>query len=404
MMPKNGGILEGQIEKYYGDAVRLRHQLHRFPELGHQEIKTTEEIRQYLKNIGIEILEYSLKTGLVAIIKGDHSGSTLAIREDIDALPILENTGLPFSSENLGISHACGHDIHTAILLLTASVLNEIRHDIHGTILLIFQPAEENCDGAAEMLEAGVLKNHPADQLVGLHCGPSVPLGMAGIISGMNNASCDVVEIEITGRGGHGAHPADCVDPIMAAAFLLTQIQTLISRETDPTQSAVLTFGQILGGTAPNIIPDRAVLKGTLRTLDSKLRKRLLQAIERMAKGCCSAMGTECLVRFDKGIPPLVNDPELTEKFLDSAKKSLGEQGVVFLSSPSMGSDDFSCLLEQCKGKGGQYLIGTREDRVPQTKMGLHQAETIFSDETIRFGASLLCQYAVDTLVENTRV
>lgn len=386
------------LEQYYGEIVRLRHELHRFPELGHQEEKTTETIRRYLQQAGVEILEYSLKTGVVARVLGRVPGETLAIREDIDALPIEENTKSTFASERSGISHACGHDVHTAALLLTARVLNEVKDRLCGTLLLIFQPAEETCDGAAEMLAAGVLKKHPADQLIGLHCSPSVPLGKTGVISGINNAGCDVVRIEIKGKGGHGAHPEDCIDPIIAAGVLLTQMQTLISREISPCESAVLTFGQIAAGTAPNIIPECAELYGTLRTLNPEIRARLKAAVPRMADGCCKSMRASCLVEFERGMPPLINDPELSDRFAAASEKILGKNSVVRLSVPSMGSDDFSCLLEQCKNRGGQFLIGTRDQQKPETGIGLHSGANVFPDEAIGYGAAVLCQYSMDTL------
>lgn len=378
--------------------MRLRHELHRFPELGHQEVKTTETIRSYLQEAGVEILDYPLKTGVVARILGRAPGETLAIREDIDALPIKEDTNSTFASECSGISHACGHDIHTAALLLTARVLNEVKDRLCGTLLFIFQPAEETCDGAVEMLAAGVMKKHSADQLIGIHCSPSIPLGKTGVISGINNAGCDVVKIEIKGKGGHGAHPEDCIDPIITAGVLLTQMQTLISREISPCESAVLTFGQISAGTAPNIIPERAELYGTLRTLNPETRARLKTAVPRMADACCKSMRASCLVAFEKGMPPLINDPELTEHFAAASEKILGKNSVVRLLVPSMGSDDFSCLLEQCKNRGGQFLIGTRDLQKPETGMGLHKGANVFPDEAIGYGAAVLCQYVLDTL------
>lgn len=391
-------MIKQLLEQYYGDVVRLRHELHRFPELGHREEKTTEIIRNYLRESGVEILDYPLKTGVVARIPGGAPGETLAIREDIDALPIEENTESTFASERSGISHACGHDIHTAALLLTARVLSEVKNRLCGTLLFIFQPAEETCDGAAKMLAAGVLKQHLADQLIGLHCSPAIPLGKTGVISGINNAGCDVVRIEIKGRAGHGAHPEECIDPIIAAGVLLTQMQTLISREISPCESAVLTFGQIAAGTAPNIIPEHAELYGTLRTLNPEIRDRLKEAIPRMADGCCKSMRASCRVVFEKGMPPLVNDPKLSERFAASSCNCLGKDSVVRLSVPSMGSDDFSCLLEQCKNRGGQFLIGTHDLQRPETGIGLHNGANVFPDEAIGYGAAVLCQYALDTL------
>lgn len=390
------GTVERMMEEYLSEAVMLRHDLHRFPELGHQEFRTTEKIRDILEKHGVEILEYSLKTGVVARIRGAHKGIRIALREDIDALPIQEETDLPFQSKIPGISHACGHDIHAAILLLTGLVLNKIKNEVRGEVILIFQPAEELCDGAAEMLAAGVLKNHCADQLLGLHCSPSIQLGKVGIKEGSNNASCDLVHIEIKGKGGHGAHPEECVDPIIAASFLLIQMQQLISRETNPLESAVLTFGQIEAGTAPNIIPDRVLLHGTLRTLRAETRQKLMEAITRMVNGACISMRTDCSLSFDKGMPPLVNHPDIAGRFFKAVMQSLGSDAAVRLTEPSMGSDDFSCLLSECGNYGGQFLIGTGDEEIPATQSGLHNSHTIFSDEAIYYGARVLIQYILN--------
>lgn len=386
------------VNQYYEEALKIRHELHRFPELSHKEYKTTALIRSCLTDYGVEVLDYPIKTGVIARIHGDFPGPVIALREDIDALPISEETGLPFTSEITGVSHACGHDVHTAVLLLVSRVLAEVRNKLYGSVLLVFQPAEETCDGAVDMLTAGVLKTHAADVIVGLHCSPSIPLGKVGIISGMNNASCDVVQINITGKGGHGAHPETCVDPIMTAAILLAQLQVLISREIEPQKAAVLTFGQIKAGEAPNIIPDSVILRGTLRTLDSGVRKHMLEAIPRMASGCCQAMRAQCEVIFENGMPPLINAPEITEQFIAASENSLGKASVCRIENPSVGSDDFSCLLEQCENKGGQFLIGTYDRTVPETGIGLHSSKNIFPDAAIRHGAAVLCRYVMETL------
>lgn len=388
--------VEHILEEYYHTAVEFRHELHRFPELGHQEFKTTEEIRCIFEKNGVEILNYPIKTGVVARIKGEHPGIAIALREDIDALPIQEETSLSFKSQIPGISHACGHDLHTALLLLTGLVLNKRKKELHGEIILIFQPAEEICDGAVKMLAAGVLEKHVANQLIGLHCSPVIGLGKVGVITGVNNASCDLVHIEVSGKGGHGAHPEECVDPVIVAAVLLLQLQTLISRETSPFQSAVITFGQIMAGTAPNVIPENVFLHGTMRTLNENVRSELMEAIPRMAQGCCESMRANCQVSFEKGMPPLVNHSDVAEKFTKAALQSLGEDAVVRLTKPSMGSDDFSCLLEKCKNYGGQFLIGTRDEKSPETKGGLHNGHTVFPDETIRYGAQVLIQYILN--------
>ncbi len=386
-------------DKDYQEVVQIRHEIHQNPELGHTEVQTTKVIRDYLEKIGVEILPYPLKTGVAAIIRGNKPGKCLAIREDIDALPILEETGLPYASKKKGISHACGHDVHTTLLLLTAKKLNDQKMRLNGSVLFLFQPAEETFDGAVEMMESGVLKDFCPNEIIGLHCAPAIPLGKFGVISGYNNASCDVLSICIHGKGGHGAHPEDCVDPIMAAAMLITQIQTLISRELSPQEAAVLTFGEMKAGTAPNIIPSEAVIKGTLRALNPAIRNYLLDAIPRLCTECCRAMRAEAAVVFEKGMPPLVNDCETAERLTKTLEECYGNDTVIRLKTPSMGSDDFSCMLEACNGRGGQFLLGTNDGKNQQTGMGLHKAENIFPDEAIAVGASALTEYAKRYLV-----
>ncbi|WP_102050547.1 M20 metallopeptidase family protein [Pygmaiobacter massiliensis] len=376
--------IQEQIDQDLPYLYEIRHKLHQNPELGHCEIATSELIRQELKSYGVEILEYGLTTGVVGIIRGQLSGECIALRADIDALPIQEQTALPFASRKNGISHACGHDIHTTALLGCAKTLSGRRDKLHGSILLIFQCAEETCDGAATMLEQGVLSTVKAEALIGLHCAPALPVGKIGVLAGTSNASCDTITIEVKGKGGHGAHPYLCVDPITVSAYLLTQLQTIVSRENRPTQPAVLTFGQINGGTAPNIIPDMVTLKGTLRTFDESVRQHHLAAIKRLSANCCEAMRASCEIKAEKGMPPLINTPDICEAICREVEPILGKTSIIRDLQPSMGSDDFSCLQQACGGVGVQFLVGTQIKEMPETGLGLHVAENIFPDEAIK--------------------
>lgn len=254
-----------QIEMagWYPEFQALRHQLHREPERSLQEYKTTQLIRELLAGWGAEVEEHpGLETGLTALIRGAHPGPTVALREDIDALPMGENTGLPFSSCREGLCHACGHDIHTAALLWAAKALCALRDRLHGSVKLIFQCAEEVGAGAEQMLALGALAPECPEAVVGFHCDPKLPWDTVGLRYGPSNASFDILTWHITGRGGHGAYPQQCVDPVMVSGYLLTQLQTVISRVNSPTHPAVLTIGEIHGGTAPNIIPDRVTMRG----------------------------------------------------------------------------------------------------------------------------------------------
>ena len=384
--------------EYYEEARRLRHIIHSRPELGHREYETTKLIVETLRGYGVEIVECGLNTGALALIKGGRPGGLLALREDIDALPIEEKTGLPFASQIPGICHACGHDIHTAALLICARILSEMREQLCGGVLLVFQCSEETGDGAAEILAHGIFDRYRPDALLGLHCAPALPVGTIGICEGAANASSDTISVQVVGKGGHGAHPEDCVDPLTIGAGLLMQLQTIISRHNKATDPAVLTFGEIHGGTAPNIIPSTLDMRGTLRTFDNEVRRRHLETLRAMCEGFCRAAGGDCRVSVSRSMPPLVNSPDICRMLRESAAKALGEENVRTDIAPSMGSDDFSCLLEACGNRGAQFLLGTAQSDVPQSAVGLHAAENIFPDEALTPAAAVLAQFAADFL------
>ena len=393
----------------YSEIQAVRHQLHRFPELGHREVETTRLIRACLEEYGAEVLDYGFPTGLAARIRGGHPGKLLALREDIDALPILENTGLPFASQTPGVCHACGHDVHTAALLGCAKLLARRREELWGDVLLIFQCGEETFDGAAAMLSQGLFRDGTPHAVVGFHCAPDLPLGTISIREGIANASCDSIRLEVTGKGGHGAHPELCVDPVVElcvdpvvlSAGLLMQLQTLVSRNNNPADPVVLTFGEIHGGTAPNIIPNTVTLRGTLRTLDNDVRRRHLEAIAQIGEDFCRTFGGSCTAAVELGVPPLVNDPESCRLLHRAADRVLGPDCVETGRAPSMGSDDFSCLLEECGNRGVQFQLGTAQEGLPQSGLGLHVAENIFPDEALLPGIALLTQFALDDLSPN---
>ena len=239
------------LEDWYEEQVEVRHMLHRNPELPYEERETTRFLKQQLKDWGIQVEDLpGLETGVSAVIEGAHPGPMLVLREDIDALPILENTGLDFASQKPGVCHACGHDVHTAALLYAARTLQQLREELHGSVKLIFQCAEEVGSGAYKMLEAGALKGCQPQAVVGFHCAPLLELGKIGVRRGPSNASFDIFTWTITGRGGHGAYPQRCVDPVVVSAHLITQLQTVVSRFNNPTHPAVLTVGEIQIGRA----------------------------------------------------------------------------------------------------------------------------------------------------------
>lgn len=387
------------LEDWYEEQVEVRHMLHRNPELPYEERETTRFLRQQLNAWGIQVEDLpGLETGVSAVIEGAHPGPMLVLREDIDALPILENTGLDFASQKSGVCHACGHDVHTAALLYAARALQQLREELHGSVKLIFQCAEEVGSGAYKMLEAGALKDCQPQAVVGFHCAPLLEMGKIGVRRGPSNASFDIFTWTITGRGGHGAYPQRCVDPVVVSAHLITQLQTVVSRFNNPTHPAVLTVGEIHGGTAPNIIPDQVTMRGAMRAFDEELRQEMLEQIRQITRDCCAALGAKGEVSRDVGIPSIISDPEIADGVARAVEESLGQEHLHWVPEASMGSDDFSVWMEACGGRGVQFQVGTHDPACPNSGLGIHVAENIFPDEALRYAAPVLVQFAVDYL------
>lgn len=390
---------KGWLENWYEEQVEVRHWLHRNPELPYEEQETTRFLKEQLTAWGIQVEELpGLETGVSAVIEGARPGPMLVLREDIDALPIQENTGLDFASQRSGVCHACGHDVHTAALLYAARALNALRGELHGSVKLIFQCAEEVGSGAYKMLEAGALKDCQPQAVVGFHCAPLLELGKIGVRRGPSNASFDIFTWTITGRGGHGAYPQRCVDPVVVSAHLITQLQTVVSRFNNPTHPAVLTVGEIHGGTAPNIIPDQVTMRGAMRAFDEGLRQEMLKQIGQITRDCCAALGAKGEVTRDVGIPSIISDPEIADGVARAVEESLGQEHLHWVPEPSMGSDDFSVWMEPCGGRGVQFQVGTHDPACPNSGLGIHVAENIFPDEALRYAAPVLVQFAVDYL------
>lgn len=391
--------LNQRIALYTDHAIELRRQLHRSPELSLHEVNTTALIRRELEAYGIPILDSGLETGLIAEIRGTRPGlgRTAAVRADIDALPVQEETGEEFSSQIPGVSHSCGHDLHVAALLLAARVLNEKKEEFCGTVRLLFQPAEETGHGAKMMLEHGAMAHPKPDMVLGIHTWPDTPAGMIGVRPGASHASSDTITIRVKGKGGHGAHPYRCVDPIAASAYLLTQLQTIVSRELPMVEGGVLTFGVIRGGTAPNVIPGEVELQGTLRTFSAQWREQMIQSIHRIAQSCCQAMRAEAEVTVTEGMPLLFNTPEIIDGIRASAEKVLGPGRIRELPAASPGSDDFACYLAHAPG--ALFRMGTGNED-PATHAGLHNGGNRFDERGIAVGAAVIAQYLLDFLGE----
>jgi len=356
-------MLDKKIKKLakenFKEIVATRRHLHAHPELSYQEKKTGRYVAAELKKMKIPFKHGVAKNGVVGLIKGLNPNSKiLALRADMDALPIQEANKVSYKSKNTGIMHACGHDVHTASLLGTAKILNELKEEFQGTIKLIFQPAEEKMPGGASlMIKEGVLKNPSPSAILGQHVHPPLEVGKVGIRPGLYMASADEIYVTITGKGGHGALPHDCVDPIMIAAQLLTSLQQIVSRKGNPTIPSVLTFGKISStGGATNIIPNEVKLMGTFRTMDEKWRKKAHKLMVNMANSVAKSFGGSCNINIVKGYPCLINEPMTTQRTKSLMIDYLGKKNVVDLPI-RMTAEDFSYYSHEIPGCF--YRLGT---------------------------------------------
>lgn len=338
------GNVEEILKTLTPNIIAWRRHLHAYPELGFEEYHTAEYITNILHEIGLKTERFA-KTGVVANI-GTDSGKCIAIRADMDALPLREETGLAFSSCNEGVMHACGHDAHVAILLGVASLLSKISMP-NVNMKFIFQPSEEHLpSGAKQMLAEGVLQKPKVDAILGFHVYPYLPVGTVGIRKGVIMAATDTFSVEVQGKGGHGAAPHNSVDPIVTAAHMITALQTIVSRKVNPTEPAVVTVGTIHAGERPNVIPEKLVFTGTVRSISPSTRKFLEAEIIRILNSLAESAGAAVKVTYQHGHGPLINNEELTRFTKQVLDKTFGETTVHILDAPSMAGEDFSCFAE----------------------------------------------------------
>ncbi len=376
------------------NVIEWRRHLHRNPELSGREKETAKFVSNVLKSFGVDEVDIVGETGVAALIRGGCAGKTLALRADMDALPGEEKTGLPFSSKNPEAAHLCGHDAHTAILLGVAQILHSLKEKFSGNVRLVFQPAEENLTGAKLMIRGGVLDSPEVDCIAGLHLWPALPAGTVGLRYGASMAAADSVKIEFRGSQGHAAHPHECVDPLLMAGQFLVNVQAIVSREIAPADSAVLSFGKISGGTVGNIIPDKVLLEGSIRTLLPETRERMAAALERFASSAAQGMRGEASVTISRGVPPLASSTELLALFENSAKELLGADRVVHLVAPSMGSEDFAYYLERVPG----FFFRIGVARQGELMRPLHSAAFDPDESSFKTGVAVLCRFAMDFL------
>jgi amidohydrolase len=374
-------------------VIELRHRLHQIPEIGYEEFKTAAAIRAELDHLGIAHIDGvpDAPTATIAWI-GDSAKPCVALRADIDALPILERTGLPYSSTHSGMMHACGHDGHTATLLGVAGILKEIVDELPICVKLIWQPAEEGGGGGERLVEAGVLDGRIGPKVVaifGLHGWPGLKVGTVATKAGTLLAATDTFAATFVGSGCHGAFPHLGIDPVVTACEAVVNLQQFVGREFDPTDSAVVTVAKIHAGTATNVIPDEAVIEGTARTLNEPARKQIRESIERRCTGIAQA--NRCELRFEwiEGYPPTVNDPAMADYVAKVAKQTFGPDRYFPVPRPSMGGEDFAYYLEQIPGCF--FLVGV-EPLERQTYPPLHSDRYDFTDGSLAVGMRMFVE------------
>jgi len=379
-----------EVQAVSKDLVTLRRDLHAHPELGFQEVRTAGIVADRLRALGYTVRTGLGKTGVTGFLRGGKPGKTVLLRADIDALPIVEQTGASYSSQHPGVMHACGHDAHTAMALAAAEILAKEASALSGNLFFVFQPAEELLIGAEAMLKDGALDGVTPDVGFAVHVMSRIPAGTIAVRSGPVMTSADKLNITVTGRGGHGANPHSAIDPVVAAAQVVTALQTLVSRETHPLKSAVLSITMLKAGTAFNIIPDTVEMTGTLRCFDADLRKSLLASLQRTAEGIASALRCTAAVTNEFLTPAVLNDPAVTALARDVAAEVVGADKVVEWE-PLTGSDDLAYFWERVPGCYA-FVGSGRADGAPSPAG--HNAKFDIDESAMEIGTEFLVRAA----------
>jgi len=380
-------------------TILTRRHLHMHPELSYKEFKTAAFVKSELDKIGISSIKPSTETGWEAIIEGKNPGKkVVALRADMDALPITEANEVDYKSLNPGVMHACGHDAHTSSLLGTAKILYQIKDHFEGTIKLIFQPAEEKTPGGASlMIKAGILENPRPDKIIGQHVMPLLPVGKIGFKSGLYMASADELYITVKGKGGHGAMPHINLDPVLMTSHMIVALQQIVSRMADPKIPSVLSFGKVIANGATNVIPNEVYIEGTFRTMDEPWRKRALEQMKKLATGLVESMGGTIDFDIHHGYPFLVNEPKLTERLKSSTKDFMGEENIVDLDI-WMAAEDFSYYTQQIDGCF--YRLGTRNESKGIIS-SVHTPTFDIDEDALEIGSELMAWLAIQELQNN---
>jgi amidohydrolase len=383
--------LKPLIQDHQNRIIQIRRDLHQIPETAFTEEKTSAYLLKQLQAMDLEIESNIASHGIVALLKTHRPGPTVLFRADMDALPISEDTGLAFASKNPGVMHACGHDAHMAMVLGTAIILDNLRARLCGNIKFLFQPAEEGPGGAKPMIESGVMQNPHVDYVFGCHVWPDIPQGTVGVIAGPFMAAMDRFDIRITGKGGHGAMPHECVDALEIGTQVVNALQRIVSRQTDPLKPTVVTVGTFKAGTAFNIIPDVAELSGTTRTFDMQTWEQWEETLSRIVGGVCQSMGADFELDFKKGYPVTINDNDMSELVRKCARHVVDAENVV-TPARTMGGEDFAFFLQ--KAKGCFFALGAgREGGI-----SVHNARFDFDEAVMATGVEVFCRIALEIL------
>ncbi|MCM3570598.1 M20 family metallopeptidase [Neobacillus mesonae] len=387
-------LVDEKVEQLFPKLVDIRRHLHMNPELSNMEFETTKFINHQLKEFRITQIPADVKTGTAAEITGG-VGPTVALRADIDALPILEKSNLPFRSKVDGVSHMCGHDVHTTIALGAAVVLQELRESLPGNVRVIFQPAEETEGGATSIIAAGLLNG--VKSIIGLHNSPDIPTGTMGVKAGFLMASVDDFTITIKGKGGHAAQPERTIDPIVIGTAVVTQLQTIVSRTVPAKESAVISIGAFQAGATNNVIPDKAILKGTVRTSNEEVRQQIYETFKKIVTNTVTGLGGEVEIDYQFLIPAVVNDEKITKIVRSAATAVVGEENTL-LPEPTMGGEDFSHyqkVVPSCF-----VWLGSRNEEKGIIH-GLHHPKFMVDEEAIKIGVKWMVQSAFMLLQED---
>ena len=379
------------VSEYKELIIKTRRDLHRIPEVGYTEAKTSAYVADYLKREGLEVQTGIAQFGVVGLLETGNPGPTLMIRADMDALLLQEETGLEFASTHDGVMHACGHDAHMAMGLVAATVLNRIKADLSGVVKFVFQPAEEGPGGAKPMIDEGVMENPRVDYAIGCHLWSELPQGTIGVRSGPFMAAMDRFDLKIIGKGGHGAKPHLCIDALEVGTQVVNALQRITSRHMHPLEPTVVTVGSFHAGTAFNIIPEEAEMCGTTRTFNLDIWDSWEQRLKKVIGGVCESMGADFELKFEKGYPPTVNDESMSETLRRCAAEVVGPENVV-VPEQTMGGEDMSFFLK--RAKGWFFVLGVG----PEDYAGIHNPKFDFKEDVLPLGVETHCRVAMELI------